>query len=439
MLTRARRKRFDATDPRPSRMTSIPIPQIQDAALKQLRLDRMKRIATGLLVAVSVVFVVARLLEERYPWLGIVRATAEAAMVGALADWFAVTALFRRPLGLPIPHTAIVPTRKDRIGASLGGFVQSNFLSRELIATRLHGIGISRRVAEWLREPANARRIATHVARAVSGAIAVLRDEDIQKLIEHGVVSRLRATRVSPVLGNVLSLVTSTNRHQELLDETLRLLDRVVQQNDELIRERVREESPWWLPEAVDDRIHDRIVTAIENTLHAVSVDPEHPLRRRFHDAVQDFVERLRSSPEVIAKGEELKEELLAHPSVQQFSAALWTDAKGALVRYGEHAADGAERPVERGIVSFAETVLDDPELTAKMDGWVVDATLYVIDQFRAEVGRFIADTVRGWDPEDTSRKIELAVGRDLQFIRINGTIMGALVGLLLYLVGRML
>ena len=420
-------------------MTTIPIPQIHDVALKQLRLDRMKRVATGLLLLVSVIFLVARLLERRYPWLEVVRATAEAAMVGALADWFAVTALFRRPLGLPIPHTAIVPTRKDRIGASLGGFVQSNFLSRDLIAARLHGIGISRRVAEWLRDPANARKIATHVARALSGAVEVLRDEDIQRLVEQGVVSRLRATRVAPIVGNVLSLVTSTNRHQELLDETLRLLDRVVQQNDELIRQRVREESPWWLPEAVDDRIHDRIVTAIENTIHAVSADPEHPLRRRFHDAMQDFVERLRSSPEVIAKGEALKEELLTHPGVQQFSAALWADAKGALVRYGTNAADGAERPVERGIVTFAETVLEDSELTAKVDGWVVDAVLYVIDQFRAEVGRFIADTVRGWDPEDTSRKIELAVGRDLQFIRINGTIMGALVGLLLYFVGRML
>ena len=420
-------------------MTSIPIPQIQDAALKQERLDRMKRVATGLLLFVSAVFVVARMLEARYPGLAIVRATAEAAMVGALADWFAVTALFRHPLGLPIPHTAIVPTRKDRIGASLGGFVQSNFLSRDLIAARLRGLDVSRRVAEWLAQPANARRIATHVARAASGAIQVLRDEDVQRVIEHGVVSRLRATRVAPVIGNVLSLVTSTNRHQELLDETLRLLDRVVQQNDALIRERVREESPWWLPEAVDDRIHDRIVTAIENTLHQVSTNPEHPLRRRFDVAVREFVERLQTSPEVIAKWENLKEELLAHPGVQQFSAALWTDAKGSLARAAEHAPDGTERPVERGIVSFAETVLGDPELTAKVDGWILDATLYVIDQFRTEVGRFIADTVRGWDPEDTSRKIELAVGRDLQFIRINGTIMGALVGLLLFLVGRLL
>jgi uncharacterized membrane-anchored protein YjiN (DUF445 family) len=420
-------------------MAQIPIPQIQDAALKQARLDRMKRIATGLLALVAAIFVVARLLERRWPWLEVVRATAEAAMVGALADWFAVTALFRRPLGLPIPHTAIVPTRKDRIGASLGGFVQNNFLSRELIAARLGALGPARRIADWLRRPASARTIATHVARALTGAVAVMRDEDVQALIDRSLVSRVRATRIAPLVGNVLSLVTSTNRHHELLDETLRLLDRVVQRNDELIRERVRAESPWWIPEAVDDRIHDKIVTAIENTIHAVSVDPEHPLRRRFDVAVREFVERLRTSPEVIARGEELKEELLAHPGVRQFSAAIWTDAKAAIVRYGERAAEGDERPIERGIASFGDAMLEDRELLAKVDGWIVDATLYVVEQFRTEVGRFIADTVRGWDPEDTSRKIELAVGRDLQFIRINGTIMGAIVGLLLWLVGRAL
>jgi uncharacterized membrane-anchored protein YjiN (DUF445 family) len=420
-------------------MSTIPIPQIQDAAAKQLRLDRMKRIATGLLLLVAAIFLVARLLERRYPWLEIVRATTEAAMVGALADWFAVTALFRRPLGLPIPHTAIVPTRKDRIGASLGGFVQNNFLAREPIVARLQTLGPARRIAEWLCRPASARTIATHVARALTGAVEVMRDEDVQALIDRSLVARIRTTRIAPLVGNVLSLVTSTDRHHELLDETLRLLDRVVQQNDELIRERVRAESPWWIPEAVDDRIHDRIVTAIENTIHAVSVDPDHPLRHRFDVAVRNFVERLRSSPEVIARGEELKEELLAHPGVREFSAAIWSDAKAAIVRYGERAAEGDERPIERGIASFGQAMLDDPELLAKVDGWIVEATLYVVEQFRTEVARFIAETVSAWDPEDTSRKIELAVGRDLQFIRINGTIMGAIVGLLLYLIGRAL
>ena len=360
-------------------------------------------------------------------------------MVGALADWFAVTALFRHPLGIPIPHTAIVPNRKDRIGASLGGFVQNNFLSRDLIRAKLQQVGISRRIGEWLRDPVNARKISIHASKALAGTVQVLRDDDVQDLLDRSVIARIRATRVAPVVGNALSLITASNRHQELLDEALKLLDRVVDQNDEIIRDRIRKESPWWLPESVDNKIHDKIVTAIENLLHAVTTDPNHPLRARFDAAVDRFVERLKTSPEVIAKGEELKEELLAHPSVRQFSAAVWTDTKDAIVKYSEAPADDEVRPIDRGLISLGETMLDDPDLLAKVDGWILDATLYVVEQYRTEVGQFIADTVRAWDPEDTSRKIELAVGRDLQFIRINGTLMGAVVGLLLYLVGRAL
>jgi len=420
-------------------LVGIPLPDLKNVAERQARLTRMKRIATGLFVFVTAVFVATRLLESRYPWLGWVRAMSEAAMVGALADWFAVTALFRHPMGIPIPHTAIVPNRKDRIGASLGGFVQNNFLSPDLIRAKLQQLGISRRLGEWLREPANARKISMHASKALAGTVQVLRDDDVQDLLDRSVIARIRATRVAPVVGNALSLITASNRHQELLDEALKLLDRVVDQNDEIIRDRIRKESPWWLPESVDDKIHDKIVTAIENLLHAVTTDPNHPLRARFDAAVDRFVERLKTSPEVIAKGEELKEELLAHPSVRQFSAAVWTDAKEAIVKYSEGPLDGEVRPIDRGIVSLGETMLEDPELLAKVDGWILDATLYIVEQYRTEVGQFIADTVRGWDPEDTSRKIELAVGRDLQFIRINGTIMGALVGLLLYLVGRVL
>jgi uncharacterized membrane-anchored protein YjiN (DUF445 family) len=358
-------------------------------------------------------------------------------MVGALADWFAVTALFRHPLGIPIPHTAIVPTRKERIGRSLGGFVQNNFLSREVVGAKLRGLDLGRRIAEWLSKPDNARTIATHAARGLAGAAQVLRDEDVQEVLDRSVIARIRATPVAPVVGNVLSVVTAEKRHQELLDEALRLLDRAVEQNDELIRERIRQESPWWLPNAVDERIHDKIVTAIENTLHQVSSDPEHPLRRRFDAAVDGFIERLRTSSETIAKGEELKEQLLSHPSVRQFSASVWTDAKEALVRFSQSADEEGIGPVERGIVSFGEAMRDDPDLIAKVDGWILDATLRVIDDYRTEVGQFIADTVKAWDPEETTKKIELAVGRDLQFIRINGTIMGALVGLMLYALSK--
>jgi uncharacterized membrane-anchored protein YjiN (DUF445 family) len=313
--------------------------------------------------------------------------------------------------------------------------VQNNFLSRELLDSRLRGLGMTRRAAEWLHKPDNARLLTRHAARALSGAVEVLKDEDVQELLDKSVIARVRATRVTPIVGNILSLITAQNRHQELLDEALKMIDRVVHDHDALIRQKISEESPWWVPDRIDDKIHDKIVSAIEHTLHEVAGDPAHPLRVRFDTAVNDFVERLRTSPDVIAKGEELKDELLGHPAVREFSTEVWMDAKAALVRYATRTDDDGLRPIERGIVSFTQAMLDDDALLEKVDGWIIDGVLAVVDQYRAEVGQFIADTVSRWDPDETSRKIELAIGRDLQFIRVNGTIMGAIVGLILYLI----
>lgn len=417
-------------------MTHAPLPEVQDAELKRQRLDAMKRVATALLVFVSVVYVVSRVLESRYHWLAVVRAVSEASMVGALADWFAVTALFRHPLGIPIPHTAIIPMRKDRIGRALGGFVQNNFLAPALLEQRIRNAGLSRKLAEWLRQPDNARTITRHAAKALSGAAAVLRDDDVHALLEKSVIDRVRATPVAPAMGNILTLVTAANRHQELLDDALVVMERVLHEHEAIIRERLRAESPWWVPDRVDDKIHNKIVGAIAHTLKEVGEDPAHPLRARFDAAVRRFIDKLRDSPDVLAKGEELKEELLAHPGVRELTREVWADAKSALVRYAEQPDAEDLRPIERGIVGFGESMLEDPALLAKVDGWILEATLYVVAQYREEAGQFIAETVSRWDPADTSRKIELSVGRDLQFIRINGTIMGAVIGLLLYLFG---
>ena len=413
------------------------VPVHKEDPNKQIQLDRMKRRATGLLVGATVLFIVSLLLERQFPWLGFVRATAEAAMVGGLADWFAITALFRHPLGIPIPHTAIIPSRKDRIGRSLGGFVQNNFLSREVIAARLHGLRIAERIAKWISDPANSRRISHHVASGLTGTAQVLRDEDVQAMIDRAVVTRVRKTQVAPVLGNVLSLLTADNRHQELLDEALRLISEGVARNEELIRQRIREESPWWLPEAVDDRIHDKVVLAIENTLRQVAAEPEHPLRERFDRALASFIEKLRTSPEVIARAEEIKEDMLANPAVRQFSAAIWGDAKEALGRYADRKETDPPGAVEQGLMKLGNAVLTDAELMAKVDHWILDAVLYAVEQFRGEVAQLISYTVGQWDAQETSKKIELQIGKDLQFVRINGTLVGGLVGLLLYSISK--
>jgi uncharacterized membrane-anchored protein YjiN (DUF445 family) len=415
-------------------MTAAPL----EDANRQQRLDSMKRSATGLLVLMTIIFAISRALESRHPWLGYLRAAAEAAMVGGIADWFAVTALFRHPLGIPIPHTAIIPARKDRIGRSLGGFVQRNFLSRDVILAKLTSMQIAYRLATWVHQPENARRIARHVAAGLGGAVNVLRDEDVQAMVGRTVLNRVRRVQVAPLLGNLLSLMTSGNKHQEILDEALQLVARLVAENEETLRNKIRNESPWWVPEVVDNRIHDKIVTGIERTLREVSSDPHHALRERFDDVLGQFIERLRTSPDTIARAELLKEELLDHPAVMQFSVSLWTDAKAAIVRYAAREEREAPDAIEQGLVALAGAVLADPALVEKVEGWITDAVLYAVEQARGEVGELIAQTVGNWDPEDTSRKIELSIGRDLQFIRINGTLVGALVGLALYSIGKM-
>jgi uncharacterized membrane-anchored protein YjiN (DUF445 family) len=233
-----------------------------DDATRQAQLDAMKWRATALLAVAAMVFAIARALESAYPWLGYVRATAEASLVGGLADWFAVTALFRRPLGLPIPHTAIIATRKERIGRILGSFVQNHFLSREVIASKLEAMHLAERAARWLSEPENARRIAQQVAGGLAQTLEGLPDADMRELVHRVLTTRLRALRVAPTLGKTLGLVLAGNGHQELLNEAVRLAAQAVRDNRELIRDRVKTESPWWVPGVVDDQIYQRIVAA---------------------------------------------------------------------------------------------------------------------------------------------------------------------------------
>jgi uncharacterized membrane-anchored protein YjiN (DUF445 family) len=414
------------------------IPQVLDAEAKQLQLDRMKRRATGLLVLMGLVFVAAWLLEPAYPWLGYVRATAEAGMVGGVADWFAITALFRRPLNLPIPHTAIIPQRKDRIGRSLGNFVQNNFLSPEVLGAKLRAAAMSRRAAEWLRDPEHARMVVRQAAGALRSATAVVRDDDVHAFLERSVIEPLKQRPIAPVLASGLTLLTANDRHQQLLDRVVHGLARLLAENEELIRDRVREESPWWVPEFVDDKLHDRIVDGIARTLYSVSEDPSHPLRRQLDDLLTNWIEQLRESPEMMARAESLKQQVLDNPTSDRLTESLWRELKQVLDRQVSAAEHGVPGGLERGLSALAEAALEDEALLAKIDEWIIGAVLRIVEQHRHEVGQLIAGTVSAWDPDETSRRIELQIGRDLQFIRINGTLVGGLVGLVLYAVTQM-
>ena len=404
---------------------------------KQQGLDRMKRRATGLLVLATGVFLAARWWEAAYPWLAYVRATAEASMVGGLADWFAVTALFRRPLGLPIPHTAIIPTRKDRVGRSLGGFIQRNFLSREVISAKLRAMHAAEHLARWLSDPVNSRLIARRAASGLAAAAHVLRDDDVQAMIDRGLESRLRRTQVAPLLGRLLGVVTENGRHQELLDGAIALIARAVAEHRGAIRDKIEAESPWWVPGVVDDKIHQKIVAALERTLREIHDDDAHPLRARFDAMLHEFIVKLQSAPDVIERAEHLKQELLDADVTRRFSSSLWADAKSALTRFAENPDAYAPGTIEQGLTAFGEAVLADPELLEKMERGISDVALYLVDRYQDEVSELIAGTVRAWDPDATSRRIELAIGRDLQYIRINGTLVGGLAGLVLFSLSR--
>jgi uncharacterized membrane-anchored protein YjiN (DUF445 family) len=403
-----------------------------DDPARRVRLARMKRNATGLLGLATVVWAVAASLEGRYPWLGFVRATGEAAMVGGLADWFAVTALFRQPLGLPIPHTGIIPARKDQVGRALGGFVQRNFLSRDVLSARLQSLNAAEHLARWISDRENARRIARQVALGLASAARTLRDEEVQRMIDTTLATRIRRTQVAPLLGKMLSVMTAGGRHQRLLDEMIELAAHVVENHRQTIRDKISAESPWWVPNVVDEKIYEKIITSVEGTLVAVRDDPDHALRAQFDNALREFIEGLHRSPEVIARAEGLKEEILDAEAVRQFSSSLWTDAKAALLRRAEDP-DATFEGVERGLVSLGEAVLADPALIAKIDRAILETALHLIERYRHEVEHLIAQTVAAWDPQATSERIELAVGRDLQFIRINGTLVGGLAGLVLF------
>jgi len=345
--------------------------------------------------------------------------------------------LFRHPMGIPIPHTAIIPTRKDRVGQVLGAFVERNFMSRDVIETRLVAARLGERLAQFLSDPANSKAVARHAARGLVAAAESMRDDDVQSMIDTAILDRIHTARVAPFVGRGLSLMTEGNRHQELLDEAITLAAKAVTENQDVIRRRIEAETPWWIPGAIDDKILRKVVKGIERTLNEVRGDEHHPLRERFDTALRKFIDDLHNSPEVMARAEELKEELLSADAVRHFSASIWTDAKAALVRRAERAEETDVDTISNGLANLGKAILDDPVLLERVDGWLRNGVLGLVERYRSEVSELIAHTVRGWDPTATSRRIELAIGRDLQFIRINGTIVGGMVGLILYAISR--
>lgn len=393
-------------------------------------LEKMKRLATGLLILVSFVYLVSAYFESYYYWVSYINATSEAAMVGAVADWFAVTALFQHPLGLKIPHTAIIPRRKDDIASQFGEFVQHNFLSETVIAEKIRSMDLSRRVARWISEPENARAIAEQVTAGLAGVVKVINDDDIQLMIETKVRDKIRTTSFAPIIGDLLSFITSGRRQQDLFDGAVSMGMYLLEDSDGDIRDKVQQETPWWFPSSVDKAIYVRIVRSVSKMLYEMQVDIYHPLRVRLVKMMNEFMEDLKHSEDIRRKETAIKEDLLNAPAVIDFTGSLWHDIKELLVQQSEKPDAELKQAIEQSVIKFGHSILEDDKLAEKIDGWAEDSARYLINTYGHEVASLISDTIETWDPGATSERIEEQIGKDLQFIRINGTVVGGLVGL---------
>jgi len=414
-------------------------PEPANTALRRARLARMRRRATGLLVLAAAAFVALKLWAPEGTAADYALAGVEAAMVGGLADWFAVTALFRHPAGVPIPHTAVIPARKDQFGETLGDFVQTSFLTPEIIAERVRTARVVPRLAAWLAEQDNAERLARHLAEAAVTAADLMRDDEVHRALEDVARRRIETTPLAPLAGRALAVMTEDGRHHELLDVALRGLDRFLTDNRENLRRRFGDESPWWLPEAADDRIFDRLLEGARNVLGEIVRDPDHELRRDFDARVRRLVDELQTDPDLRARGEDLKHELLDQPELRAWVAGVWTDLKAGLRSQADDPDSELRRRLAATLVALGERLRDDPALAGRIEDAIETGVRYVADQFSDEIAAMVSGTIARWDGRETADRLELLLGPDLQFIRINGTVVGGLAGLLIHAVGQIL
>jgi uncharacterized membrane-anchored protein YjiN (DUF445 family) len=398
-------------------------------------LRRMKSVAGGLLVLAAIVYVVARRAEEAGApaWVGFVRAAAEAGMIGGLADWFAVTALFRRPLGLPIPHTALIPSRKDALGESLGDFVGGNFLAEEVVRSRVRQAGVSGRVGAWISQEPNAERVAAEVAVAIGGALEVLRDDDVQDLLERTVLRPLAEAPVGPPLGQLLGRVVDDGSHHGLVDLAVDETRRWLAANRRTVVAVVTAQAPSWSPRLLDDVVAGRVHTELLRFVEEVARDPDHSFRRAVDRFLAQVALDLQHDRGTMRRADELKEQLLERDDVRAATGRVWASARRVLLEAMSDPTSDLRRRAVRGLQSLGERLVEDDELRRKVDGWLEEAVVHLATNYRDELTAVISDTVRRWDVDETTRKIELQVGRDLQFIRVNGTLVGALVGLVIH------
>ncbi|MGO8917431.1 MAG: DUF445 domain-containing protein [Stellaceae bacterium] len=396
-------------------------------------LRRNRLLATGLLVLAAAVFFATRFAPQPGFWLLLLRAGAEAAVVGGLADWFAVTALFRHPLGLPIPHTAIIQRSKDRIGDGLGDFVERNFLAPEIIAERLRGLAPGRRLAAWLAEPENALRVADQIAVALPYVIRSLGDPAVRDFVARSFGEQLKELDMAPVAGRLITLFTASGQYDALFDRTLDWTQALLAANADRIYTAVEERSRWWVPKAVNRRMAVALIEGIEEVLAELRL-PDSAPRERFRAGVEDLAASLAASPERQRRFNAAKNRLIEHPETQAWLGGIWDELRRVFLDDLAAPASRTREAARTAILSLGQTLARDQEMQARLDAAIEHAALGVVP-WRGQIGTLIAEVVRGWDARTVARRLELAIGSDLQYIRMNGTLVGACVGCALYLV----
>jgi uncharacterized membrane-anchored protein YjiN (DUF445 family) len=409
-------------------------PELDEERRRGLR--RMRTLAVSLLLLAGVVYVVT-LGQDGF--LGFVNAGAEASMVGAIADWFAVTAIFKHPMGLPIPHTALIPRRKEMLGRSLEEFVGENFLQETIIRERIDAAQLSLRVGGWLTSEGNARRVCDEGASVLTLALQRIRDEDMVVLVEEALLPRFRAEPISPVAGSLLEEVVRDGAHHGLVDLTLDEAHRWLTQNEETFVEIVSERAPWWAPQSLNHRVTHRLHVEALAWLEDIRDDPYHHARTALDGALTQLSQDLLHDPQTQERMERLKDRVLSHPQLVVTATSLWNAFRRALMA----SLDDPEGPVRvralQELTRFGKRLEEDAALRERLDRYASDIVVFAVNRYGDELTAVITHTVNRWDGNEAARRIELHVGRDLQFIRINGTIVGGLVGLVIHAVSVLL
>jgi uncharacterized membrane-anchored protein YjiN (DUF445 family) len=413
--------------------TAAAAPARETIELRARRLAAARRRATALLGAVTVLFVAVTVAGVHGTLLGYVQAGAEASMVGGVADWFAVTALFRRPLGLPIPHTALIVERKDQFAVTLGQFVQENFLNADVLAERIRSARLVARLAGWLADPANAARFAGHAADLVVTTAEALRDEDVQRVLTAELTRAVDAVEVAPLAGRALRVVVAGGHHAELFNAIATAADRYLTDHSAELRELFEAEAPRWIPDAVYRRVFDRMFTRLRQRLAAMAADPNDETRQQFEKWIAGLPDRLETDPALRERGERLKREVLGSTTLREASAPLWQKVKATLRTQAADPDSELRRRLADALAAAGRRLGSDASLGDGLERMVESGARALASQFPDELAGLVTGTIERWDAAETSSQLELLLGRDLQYIRINGTVVGAGVGLALH------